>query len=144
MLLVYYRTYVSSTLAGYLFDLGQTNVLKDIRMLEPAVKKECIPLPEKVHEIARRLTTMEEVEKFFPGFKAFIDSTEQRRSPRPKKDAKKRKTHYSGKKRKHTVKTQLTVNSKGLIVHKTNHARGRGDMTSTYTVRGTPQPPKGG
>jgi hypothetical protein len=123
MLLVYYRTYISSTLAGYLFDLGQTNVLKDIRMLEPAVK-ECIPLPEKVHEITRKLTTMEEVEKFFPGFKAFIDSTEQE-IPRPKKDAKKRKTHYSGKKRKHTVKTQLTVNSKSLIVHKTNHARGR-------------------
>jgi hypothetical protein len=133
MLLVYYRTYISSTLAGYLFDLGQTNVLKDIRMLEPAVK-ECIPLPEKVHEITRRLTTMEEVERFFPGLKAFVDSTEQE-IPRPKKDAKKRKTHYSGKKRKHTVKTQLTVNSKGLIVHKTNHARGRRHDLEIYRKR---------
>jgi DDE superfamily endonuclease/Helix-turn-helix of DDE superfamily endonuclease len=123
MLLVYYRTYVSSTLAGYLFDLGQTNVLKDIRVLEPAVK-ECIPLPEKVHEVTRRLTTVEEVESFFPGFKAFIDATEQE-IPRPKKDARKRRTHYSGKRKRHTVKTQLTVNKDGLIVHKTNHARGR-------------------
>ncbi len=35
MLLVYYHIYVSSTLAAYLFDLSQTNVLKNIRKLEP-------------------------------------------------------------------------------------------------------------
>jgi hypothetical protein len=44
--------------------------------------------------------------------------------PRPN-NVTKRKTHYSGKRKRHTVKTQLTVNSDGLIVHKTNHARGR-------------------
>ena len=124
MLLVYYRLYVTSTLTGYLFDLGQTNVLKDIRILEPVVR-ESVPLPEKVYRrIRRRLRTIEEVEEFFPGFKAYIDATEQE-IPRPKKDKQKRKTHYSGKKRRHTVKTQLAVNGKGLIVHKTNHARGR-------------------
>ena len=123
MLLTYYRLYSTSTLIGYLFDLDETNVLRDIRYLEPLVR-ECVPLPKKVHEITRRLRTIEEVEQFFPGFKAFIDSTEQE-IPRPKKDSKKRKTHYSGKKRKHTVKTQVTVNSNGLIIHKTNHARGR-------------------
>ena len=52
----------------------------------------------------------------------FIDATEQ--EIRRPKDPVKRKTHYSGKKR-HTVKMQLTVNRKGMIVHKTNHARGR-------------------
>jgi hypothetical protein len=85
-----------------------------------------VPSPKKVHESTRRrLRTLEEVEKLFPGFKAFIDATEQE-IPRPKKDERKRKTHYSGKKTRHTVKTQLTVNNKdGLIVHKTNHARGR-------------------
>ena len=122
MLLVYYRTYVTSTLAGFLFDLDQSNVLKDVRMLEPLVR-ECIPIPKKVYRLTRRLRTIEEVEEFFPGFKAFIDSTEQE-IPRPK-NAKKRKTHYSGKKKRHTVKTQLTVNGKGLIMQRTNHARGR-------------------
>jgi hypothetical protein len=33
MLLMYYHLYPSSTLLGYLIDLGQTNVLKDIRNL---------------------------------------------------------------------------------------------------------------
>jgi len=58
----------------------------------------------------------------FPGFKAFLDATEQE-IPRPK-SKRKRKTHYSGKKKKHTVKTQITVNKDGLIVHKAGHARG--------------------
>jgi hypothetical protein len=122
MLLAYYRLYVTSALLSFLFDLGQTNVLKDIRKLEPLVK-ECIPLPEKLYERAKRAGTPEEVERFFPGFMAFIDSTEQE-IPRPK-NATKRKSHYSGKRKRHTVKTQLTVNRKGVIVHSTNHARGR-------------------
>jgi hypothetical protein len=121
LLLLYYRLYVSSTLIGFLFDLGQTNVLKDIRALEPAAQA-ILPLPKKIHDATRRLQTLEEVEAYFPGFKAFIDATEQE-IPRPSAKHK-RKTHYSGKKKRHTVKTQLTVNRKGLIVHKTNHAKG--------------------
>jgi len=34
------------------------------------------------------------------------------------------KPDYSGKKKKHTVKTQLTVNKQGIIVHKSPHAKG--------------------
>ena len=121
MLLVYYHLYVSSTLASYLFDLGQTDVLKDIRKLEPLVS-EVLPLPKKQHKKVRRLQTLDEVEAVFPGFKAFLDATEQE-IPRPKAK-RKRKTHYNGKKKKHTVKTQITVNKDGLIVHKTRHTKG--------------------
>lgn len=120
-LLLYYHLYSSSTLLGYLVDLGQTNVLKDIRNLEPLVS-EVLPLPKKQHEKVRRLQTVDEIEAMFPGFKAFLDATEQE-IPRPK-NKHKRKTHYSGKKKKHTVKTQITVNKAGLIVHKTGHAKG--------------------
>ena len=122
MLLMYYRLYITSTLTGFLFDLDQSNVLKNIRVLEPLVK-ECIPIPKKLYERAERAKTVEEVEDYFPGFKAFIDATEQE-IPRPK-NKRKRRSHYSGKMRRHAVKVQLTVNSKGLIIHKTPHARGR-------------------
>ena len=111
MLLVYYRLYLSSTLTGFLFDLDHSNVLRNIRHIEPLMS-ECIPIPKNVYERAKRATSVEEVEEYFPGFIAFIDATEQE-IPRPK-NSKKRKTHYSGKKRRHTVKTQLTVNEKGL------------------------------
>lgn len=121
MLMVYYRLYITSTLTGVLFDLDQSNVLKDIHKLEPLVE-EILPLPKKLHDKAKRLQNIEEIEAMFPEFKAFTDATEQE-IPRPK-DRQKRKTHYSGKRKRHTVKTQLTVNSKGLIVHKSRHVRG--------------------
>ena len=121
MLLVYYHLYVSSTLAAYLFCLSQTNVLKNIRKLEPLVS-EVLPLPKKQQKKVRRLQTLDEVEAMFPGFKAFLDATEQE-IPRPKSKSK-RKTHYSGKKKRHTVKTQIAVNKDGLIVHKAGHVRG--------------------
>jgi hypothetical protein len=120
-LLMYHRLYVTSTLLGFLFNLGQTNVLKNIRMLEPLVTQ-VLPLPGKIHQRARRLGNLDEVEALFPGFKAFLDATEQE-IPRPRAKAK-RRTHYSGKKKRHTVKTQITVNADGLILHKTPHARG--------------------
>jgi hypothetical protein len=121
MLLMYHRLYVTSTLLGFLFDLGQSNVLKNIRILEPLVR-ETLPLPSKIHHKARRLGSLEELEELFPGLKAFLDATEQE-IPRPR-DKRKRRTHYSGKRKRHTIKTQITVNKAGLILHKTPHARG--------------------
>jgi hypothetical protein len=119
-LLLYYHMYTSSTLLGYLFCISQTSVLKTIRKLEPLVS-EVLPLPKKSMKV-RKLETVDEIETMFPGSKAFLDATEQE-IPRPKAKHK-RKTHYSGKRKKHTVKTQLTVNKKGLIVHKTAHVKG--------------------
>jgi hypothetical protein len=121
MLLLYYHMYTSSTLLGYLFGVSQTSVLKTIRKLEPLVS-EVLPLPKKEHDKVRKIETVDEIEAMFPGSKAFLDATEQE-IPRPKAKHK-RKTHYSGKRKKHTVKTQLTVNKKGLIVHKTAHVKG--------------------
>jgi hypothetical protein len=122
ILLVYYRLYITYTLSGFLFDLDQSNVCRDICMLEPLVKR-CIPLPKKLYKRSRRLRTIDEVEEYFPGFKAFIDSSEQE-IPRPK-NKRKRKSYYSGKKKKHTIKTQYMVNGEGTILHKTGHDRGR-------------------
>jgi hypothetical protein len=122
MLLVYYRLYITYTLSGFLFDLDQSNVCRDMCMLEPLVKR-CIPLPKKLYKRSRRLRTIGEVEEYFPGFKAFIDATEQE-IPRPK-NKRRRKSYYSGKKKKHTIKTQYMVNSEGTILHKTGHDRGR-------------------
>jgi DDE superfamily endonuclease/Helix-turn-helix of DDE superfamily endonuclease len=122
MLLVYYRLYIIFTLSGFLFDLDQSNVYRDISILEPLIKL-CVPLPKKLYKRSRRFRTIDEVEGYFPGFKAFVDSTEQE-IPRPK-NKRRRKSYYSGKKKKHTVKTQFMVNSDGTILHKTGHERGR-------------------
>ncbi len=96
MLLVYYKLYITNSLSGFLFDLDQSNVHQDIRYMEPIVKS-CIPLPQKLYNITRRLRTVQEVEIYFPGFKAFIDSTEQE-IQRPK-DKKRKKITIQGRRK---------------------------------------------
>ena len=60
---------------------------------------------------------------YFPGFLAFIDSTEQP-IPRPIYN-RRRKLYYSGKKKRHIVKNQLTVNNRGFILDKLRYKKGR-------------------
>ena len=122
MLLVYYRLYITYTLAGFLFDLDQSNICRDIQKIEGLIRK-CLPIPQKIYKLTKRLQTPEEVEQYFPGFLAFIDSTEQQ-IPRPT-DNRRKKIFYSGKKKRHTVKTQFMVNNHGIIIHKTANKKGR-------------------
>ncbi len=76
-------------------------------------------------QITKRLKPPEEVEKYFPGFLAFTDCTEQQPIPRPV-DKERRKLYYSGKKKRHTiVKNQITVNNRGYILHKVGYKKGR-------------------
>ncbi len=112
MILVYYRLYITYTLAGFLFDLDQSNICRDIQKIEQLDKKMHTNFTERYTTYTKRLKTPEEVEKYFPGFLTFIDSTEQQ-IPRPI-DNNKRKIFYSGKKKRHTIKTQLMVNNQGI------------------------------
>ena len=82
-----------------------------------------MPIPKKTYPITKRLKTPEAVEKYFPGLLAFTDCTEQQ-IPRPV-DKNKRKMYYSGKKKRHTIKNQITVNNRGYILHKIRHKKGR-------------------
>ena len=118
-------------MAGFLFDLDQSNICRDMQKIEPLVR-ECLPIPQKMYKLTKRLRTPEEVEKYFPGFLSFIDCTEQR-IPRPE-NRRRRKMYYSGKRKRHTVKTQLMVNNHGLIIHKTGHRKEKG-MTMTSIRR---------
>ena len=107
----------------YLFGLNQSNVCRGIQKIEWLIRC-CLPIPQKLYKVTRRLNTKEEVEKYFPGFMAFTDCSEQP-IPRPK-DRKRKRKFYSGKKKKHTVKNLYTANQKGLIIYKTKHKqRGR-------------------
>jgi hypothetical protein len=129
MLLVYYRLYITYTLSGFLFDLDQSNICRDIQKIEPLIRK-CVPIPQKIYKITKRLQTPEEVEKYFPGFLAFIDSSEQQ-IPRPVNNNK-RKMYYSGKKKRYTIKNQIMVNNRGYILHKANHKKGRRHDYAVY------------
>src|SRR3954454_4915438 len=107
MLLVYYRLYITYTLTGFLFDLDQSSICRDIQKIEGLIRL-CVPMPQKKNPITKRLPTPEEIEKDFPGFLAFIDTTDQH-IPRLIANQIK-KMYYSGKKKKHSKKNQLMVN----------------------------------
>lgn len=123
MVLVYYRLYITYTLMEYLFGLDQSNICRDINKIEGLIRK-CLPIPQKLYNVAKRLKTKEEIEQYFPGFLAFVDCTEQP-IPRPKSRLR-RRLYYSGKRKKHTVKNLYTANQKGMIIYKSKHRqRGR-------------------
>jgi hypothetical protein len=122
MLLVYYRLYITYTLAEFLFDLDQGNGCRDIQKTESLIRQ-CVPIPEKIYRITKRLQRPEEIEQYFPGVLSFTDSTEQQ-IPRPA-DNKGKTMFYLGKKKRHTVSTQIMVNNKGIIIHKLGHKKGR-------------------
>ena len=104
-----------------IFDLDKSNVSRDIRYLEPAVRQS-IPIPSKKYADSKKLKTIQELQQFFPELIVITDGTEQ---PIPiPKNKKKRKTHYSGKKKKHTVQNQITINLDGMIIHKYVHSPG--------------------
>jgi len=123
MVLVYYRLYITYTLTGFMFDLDQSNICRDIEKIEGLIRC-CLPIPQKLYKVTKRLKTKEEVEEYFPGFMAFTDCTEQP-IPRPKNRLR-RRLYYSGKRKKHTVKNLYTSNQKGLLIYKTKRRqRGR-------------------
>ncbi len=131
ILLVYYnRLYITYTLTGFLFDLDQSNICRDIQKIESLIRQ-CVPIPQKTYQITKRLQMPEEVEKYFPGFLSFIDSTEQQ-IPRPAVDKDRRKMYYSGKKKRHTVKTQFMANNCGYILHKAAAHKKVKDMIMTF------------
>lgn len=99
MRLLYYRSYITQEFVGYLFDLDKSRVCRIIQKLEPILAR--IMAISKIKHLSK-----EDVEHLL------IDATEQP-IERPKKG---QKSYYSGKKKRHTMKTQITINRKGRII----------------------------
>ena len=70
MLLVYYRLYITYTLTGFLFDLDQSTICRDIQKIESLIRK-CLPIPQKTYYKTKRLQTPEEVETIFSRLSCF-------------------------------------------------------------------------
>ena len=138
MFIIYYRLYLTYFLLGFLFDLNQSNVYRNIKYLEPLVKA-VIPIPQKLHKKTKKIRDIDELLNYFPDMKAFVDTTEQE-IPRPK-NKRRRKNYYSGKKKRHTVKTQIMVNKKGIILHKGRYFKGKQHDYDYFKKTGPPLVP---
>jgi len=98
VLLLYYRCYVTYEFLSCLFDSHETTVMRSVKRIEKIAV-------QVVHIEKNREMTKEDVEYLIP------DATEQP-VQRPKKGQKK---FYSGKKKRHTLKTQYIVGPDGRI-----------------------------
>jgi DDE superfamily endonuclease/Helix-turn-helix of DDE superfamily endonuclease len=128
--LMYLRLYVSQALLGYLFNLDESNVSREIneRML-PSLK-EVLPVPMQDElltpalqkQAKRRIGTLDELLKAHPEFKDILADATEQEVPKPKEKLA-RKQRYSGKKKRHTLKSQVTVSNR-LVLHLSKHVPG--------------------
>ncbi|NBC16872.1 MAG: transposase [Bacteroidetes bacterium] len=143
MLLIYYRMYLTQEFMTLLFDVeDKATISRAIRQMRP-VFEAVLPVPERAlrqvfdlarHETDRRKARLEErtgrrinnLRDFlheFPEFTILIDGTEQ---PKQKpQDPAKRKSDYSGKKKRHTLKQIVTATPNGLILDQSPCCGGR-------------------
>jgi len=118
-ILVFYRFYLSDEMLGWVFGLDGSNLCRLRAKMEPVLEKAAdpslaIPLRLKIPKGAKKISTPEELLRVCPDFAEILtDATEQQRQRPAKKTQRK---WYSGKKKRHTVKTQLTVNREGRIL----------------------------
>lgn len=99
MLLLYTRTYVTHAFLSALFDVHDSRICRYFARIRPSV--------EFVFKLPIKKTDLSEEEIL----KLIVDATEQRTERR------KNGCGYSGKKKAHTIKTQIVVDSRGTIHH---------------------------
>lgn len=135
MLLLYYRLYLTQEFMTLLFDVeDKATISRAIRQVRP-VFEAVLPVPERARETVvtlaeqetqrrrQRIGTVEDFVKEYPELSILIDGTEQpKRRPQ---DPKKRKSDYSGKKKRHTLKQIITTTSKGIILDQSPSSGGR-------------------
>jgi hypothetical protein len=99
MLLLYTRAYVTHAFLGALFDIHESAICRYFSKIRP--------LTETVFNLPTRNIDLSEQEIL----KLVVDATEQRTERR------KNGSGYSGKKKAHTIKTQIVVDHGGTIRH---------------------------
>lgn len=117
--LVYAKLYPSYLLCEYLFHIDESNVCRIVQELSLALSDKIV-----IDRNRKKITTLEELREIVPDLdRVLLDATEQK-IPRPNKK-RARKAYYSGKKRTHTLKTQIMTDKKGLILHASGSSPGR-------------------
>jgi len=114
--LILAKHYCSCLLLEYLFNIDTSTVCRTSQVIMALIKKgdkyiiDLGPRPDK------KTTTLEELKNLIPDFDEILADCAEQKIPRPGKKAKRNKYH-SGKKKAFTLKTQISTNRQGLLVH---------------------------
>lgn len=124
-LLLWYKLYPDFWFLGMIVNLDASNVFRLVNKLRPLLEKAAddnftLSLKNKLKiklpslKGRKKISSWEDLKREFPeAAEILIDATEQQRK-KPKKRVQKK--YYSGKKKRHTLKTQITVNTKGKVL----------------------------
>lgn len=127
LILVFYRTYLSHEILGWIFNLDASNICRLVKKLTPLIENIADPnlrFALKSIKYRKRRLGFDELIRYYPDLiEIAIDSTEQKR--RRPGNKKKQKNFYSGKKHQHGFKTQIVIDRSGNII----------DISKTYPAR---------
>jgi hypothetical protein len=119
LVLMHYRFYTTHDLLGLIFDIDASNVSRMVTKMRPLLEQAADPdLKGYLKEAAKgrkKIRTGEEFVEQYPDLAEVITDATEQQVKRPKGKRKQRK-QYSGKKKRHTIKTQLTVSKDGKIL----------------------------
>ncbi len=135
MLLFYYRLYLTQEFMTLLFTAEAKSVIcRSIQLVRP-VFESVLPVPERARRRIlslankeqkrrkKRIGSVEEFRQAYPELTFIIDGVEQpKRKP---KAPQKRKSDYSGKKKRHTLKQLVIGTPSGIIIDQSPSVGGR-------------------
>lgn len=119
-LIMYYRTYITHTFLGYLFGLHNANICRMFKVLEPMIA-------QTIKITKDRTLTKDKV------LAILADATEVP-TQRP---SKKQKEKYSGKKKRHTLKSEISMQENGRII---GISKVYGGSVHDFTIRTKEKP----
>lgn len=121
--LLYYKLYMTQEFLAWISGIDQSNISRIITLMSQIIEEAADPMLKHYLEEAknaapagkRYISNMTEFLRQFPDFEEIaIDATEN--SINRPKDKETNKKFYSGKKKKHSMKTQITVSYTGKIL----------------------------
>lgn len=144
MVLLYYRLYLTQEFMTLLFKAEDKSVIcRSIQLLRP-VFETVLPVPERARRRVlslaakeqqrreKRIGSIEEFRQAYPELTFIIDGVEQpKRKP---KVPKKRRSDYSGKKKRHTLKQIVISTPSGIIVDQSPSTGGRAHDFKVFTA----------
>ncbi len=119
--LIWAKLCPSYLLLEYLFSIDESTACRTIQETIPLLQSKFIlPEPRK----GKKITTLEELKEIIPDLDEILGDATEQKILRPQ-NKRKRKKYHSGRKKTFTVKTQITTNRQGLIVHLSRASPGR-------------------
>lgn len=133
MAMIWLRIYPTYDVLGFLFDLDKSNISRNLQGILAVLEQELgddIQWPDE----NQRKRKLSQFMQDFPDVVAIVDATEQP-TQRPK-DNETQKRYYSGKKKRHTLKTQVVVAPDGELMAVSQTVPGSQHDKSLYDESG--------